>query len=282
MPENKRRITMQKRSTIYAIFAVAFSLAVFIGGYSAGAAVKIKSIANVSTSVAQGADYNLPKTVQAIMSNNSKKNVSITWKQNNVNTDKPGKYTIQGSVKGYSKTVTLTVTVKLTSISFHIKNVKFGMTLAQVRKAIAGEPSTVDDGFLEYTGTMNNLDATIGCFFNDDGKLYDVSVTFKEEHDEENDFIADYNNLEDQLTPSYGEAQDKDDQYGWVDDTLQDDPNSYGLAVSSGDLIISSTRADDAMTITHTLSGEDYEITHELDFKSKTIIGNDDGDDSGE
>jgi hypothetical protein len=71
----------------------------------------VKKIENISISVQQGAKYNLPATVKAQMSNNQTQNLAVKWSPATVNTNTAGTFKYNGTVKGYSKKVVLSVKV---------------------------------------------------------------------------------------------------------------------------------------------------------------------------
>lgn len=72
---------------------------------------KIASVANMNQLVYQKQSYSLPKKVTATMSNNETKKVSITWNPKETNSSKVGTFSYEGTVKGYSKKVKLTLKV---------------------------------------------------------------------------------------------------------------------------------------------------------------------------
>jgi hypothetical protein len=71
----------------------------------------VKKIENISISVQQGAKYNLPSTVKAQMSNNKTQNLAVKWNPVTVNTNTAGTFKYNGTVKGYSKKVVLSLKV---------------------------------------------------------------------------------------------------------------------------------------------------------------------------
>jgi len=74
----------------------------------------IMSISDITKTINQNDSYSLPKTVEAIMSNNSKQQVAVTWSPSTINTSKVGTYEFYGKVNGYSKQVKLTLTINST------------------------------------------------------------------------------------------------------------------------------------------------------------------------
>ena len=73
--------------------------------------LKIISIKNITASVYINQSYSLPKTVDATMSNKTSKKVSITWNPKTATTSKAGTYVHKGTVKGYTKKISLTLKV---------------------------------------------------------------------------------------------------------------------------------------------------------------------------
>jgi Bacterial surface proteins containing Ig-like domains len=71
----------------------------------------ISSVSDISQTVNQDQEYLLPETVEATMSDGTKKQVSVTWNPTTVDTSQIGEQIFNGSVSGYSKYVKLTLTV---------------------------------------------------------------------------------------------------------------------------------------------------------------------------
>jgi mannan endo-1,4-beta-mannosidase len=74
-------------------------------------AVSITSIDNITESVEQGQAFALPSKVSANYSDGTKKEVDVAWIPPSVDTSNAGTFTFKGSVDGYEKQVTLTLTV---------------------------------------------------------------------------------------------------------------------------------------------------------------------------
>ena len=71
----------------------------------------ISTIDPISATVEQNGTYTLPAKVTAKMSDNSTKEVNVTWNPATVDTSTAGAKTFTGTVEGYTSTVTLTLTV---------------------------------------------------------------------------------------------------------------------------------------------------------------------------
>jgi hypothetical protein len=76
----------------------------------------ISNIPNIAVTVNQGSSYNLPSTVQAIMSDGTAENMAVIW-NNEASTSQAGTFTFNGTVNGYSGTVILTLTVNAKSVA---------------------------------------------------------------------------------------------------------------------------------------------------------------------
>ncbi|MCB2298515.1 N-acetylmuramoyl-L-alanine amidase [Clostridium tagluense] len=76
---------------------------------------KVSSVGDIKTNIEQGGKYIFPKTVQATMSNNSKKDVDVVWNSNSLDTSKAGVYTFQGTIKDSTIKVNLVVNVIATT-----------------------------------------------------------------------------------------------------------------------------------------------------------------------
>ncbi|NEZ49089.1 N-acetylmuramoyl-L-alanine amidase [Clostridium botulinum] len=72
---------------------------------------KIKSISDMSIKVYQGDKYNLPEKISATNTDNKNIQVPVTWDRTSVDTSKVGSISIKGKIKGYDKTVTMTIAV---------------------------------------------------------------------------------------------------------------------------------------------------------------------------
>ncbi|KLU60435.1 N-acetylmuramoyl-L-alanine amidase LytC precursor [Peptococcaceae bacterium CEB3] len=91
-----------------------------MGGVLQSIPARILSLANVTASSSSAQQYQLPKTVGAILSDGSQVQVPVTWNLSSVNTGQTGNYTYTttntvytytGTVKGYSGAATLSLTV---------------------------------------------------------------------------------------------------------------------------------------------------------------------------
>ena len=75
----------------------------------------ITSISDITQTINQNDDYTLPSTVVAVMSDNSTKQLPITWNPSDVNTSNSGIYYFYGKVIGWNDDVKLTLTINATA-----------------------------------------------------------------------------------------------------------------------------------------------------------------------
>ena len=71
----------------------------------------ISSIANINKTINQNDVYSLPSTIEAIMSDNSRKQVSVIWSPSDVNTSIVGNYKFIGTVEDTTIKASLTIIV---------------------------------------------------------------------------------------------------------------------------------------------------------------------------
>ncbi|MDT8717367.1 Ig-like domain-containing protein [Clostridium sp. 19966] len=138
--------------------------------------VVITSIDDINANVEAGEAYILPSKVAATYSDGSKADTEVTWSPEIADTSKAGAYIFHGTVAGYDKKITLTLTVNpkpavtITSIDNITVNVKKGesytLPAAVAAKysdgsikdvAITWDTQTVDTskaGYYEFYGTV--------------------------------------------------------------------------------------------------------------------------------
>ncbi len=78
--------------------------------------LSIKNIYNIEVEINVGESFTLPTQVEALMSDDSTKQVAISWTPSTVNTDVAGNFSFSGQVEGYASAVCLLLTVKAISL----------------------------------------------------------------------------------------------------------------------------------------------------------------------
>ncbi|ADL52313.1 cellulase family glycosylhydrolase [Clostridium cellulovorans] len=120
----------------------------------------ITSIEDITSSVPVGYAYTLPTTVSAVYSDGSKKEVSVAWTPSTVDTSKVGTYTFKGSVLGFSKQVSLTLTVYENPAADPIKDIINKIndeTVTTVTMDANANPLIVNDIFKALKGKDKTL-----------------------------------------------------------------------------------------------------------------------------
>jgi len=108
---------------------------------SGGTTVTISRINDLRDNVTEGEPYQLPATVNAIMSNRTSQAQTIVWNTTTPNTNLSGLTTITGTVTGYAQTVKLTLAV----------GKKFGVPAA----IATGQPIVIQGGIVVDLGGMS-------------------------------------------------------------------------------------------------------------------------------
>jgi hypothetical protein len=110
---------------------------------------------------------------------------------------------------------------------------------------------------LFFTGTISGMDTYILYGFKD-GVLNSGSYSIRENFVNENNYIERFEDLRKQLITKYGEPFL--DDVIWKNNLYRDDPDRFGLAVSSGHLEYRTNFKGEGETIISlSLSGENYE-----------------------
>jgi N-acetylmuramoyl-L-alanine amidase len=91
--------------------------------------VNISSISDMTASVQQGNEYDLPLNMTASMSDGSSKNVAVSWSSKTADTSSIGTYTYEGTASGYSKPVKLLLTIGAVPITPPVPTPDSGTTI---------------------------------------------------------------------------------------------------------------------------------------------------------
>jgi len=164
----------------------------------------------------------------------------------------------------------------------------WGMTKAQVLAAEANPPSEIRESngetMVQYDSIkLAGLDGRVVYIFAKD-KLVRAKYLLDTEHEELNDFIADYHAVEPLLRKAFGEPTGQ--RAVWEDDSLQEERKSYldqdratpesilpsdrnvGLAVSLGHLKLYTEWGEGRTKALHAMTGADGRVTHQIEYRS--------------
>ena len=161
-----------------------------------------------------------------------------------------------------------TTQVPTTPIKEGFRSTKWGMSTKEVAETEQNKPLKEDDDALMYEDNISGIDAYILYFFVQD-RLVRAKYIFVDKHTNKNDFIADYKTLKRVLTEKYGSPYD--DNVVWKNDLYKGDTSEWGFAVSLGQLAYVEKWETPETTIYHLLYGENYEISHVVEYSSKAL-----------
>lgn len=147
------------------------------------------------------------------------------------------------------------------------RNTRWGMTAEEVKATDPGLEFIDSDGTLIVENVkVAGLTAATLFSFDNNGVLYQGGYVFTHEHSNATDFVDDYYTLQKQLVSKYGEPTL--DEVKWKNDLLKDDPQNYGVAVSTGQLEYNTIIESGGTKIILRLSGDNYDITLALVYQN--------------
>lgn len=168
------------------------------------------------------------------------------------------------------------------------RQASWGMTQAQVLATEANRPAEVrkSDGevIVRYDSIQFSGLAGRAIYIFAKDKLVRAKYLLDVTHEEENDFIADFQTVEPLLVRQYGKPFSS--RAFWGSDAFQQEPKSYldqdraapseilpsdrfvGLAVSLGQLKLYTQWALARTKVLHGLTGQDHRITHQIEYLS--------------
>ena len=142
----------------------------------------IKKIDDIEVEIKVGDSFSLPTQVEALMSDDSTKQVDISWTPSSVDSSKAGNYEFEGTVEGYSKTVKLKLKIeprvsikKIDDIKVDIK-VGDSFTLPTQVEALMSDDSTKQ---VDISWTPSTVNTNVAGSFSFSGQVegYTSSVS---------------------------------------------------------------------------------------------------------
>jgi hypothetical protein len=168
------------------------------------------------------------------------------------------------------------------------RRVNWGMTQAQVLATEADRPAEIRESggevVVRYESSGDvDLPGRLVYIFVDD-KLVRAKYLSTAQHDEPNDYIADFRAVEPQLMKRYGKPASEravwdsdlfqqerlpylDQDRALATDILPSDTNA-GISVSMGYLRLYTQRIAPGTKIVHALTGAEQRITHQIEYRS--------------
>lgn len=146
----------------------------------------------------------------------------------------------------------------------------WGMSYEDVKKLEESTPILDKENTLAFKGELGNFNVFIAYYFIS-GKLTRGAYLINEKHSNRTMHISDYTKLNKLLTAKYG-LPDEEDRI-WRRDLYKDNIQRWGIAIARGDLVYYTIWKNENTEITHELSGDNFEITHKILYKSKEFEG---------
>ncbi len=182
-----------------------------------------------------------------------------------------GKFTLQYNLNRMKNLfAALIIIIPLSVNSQDIRSFYWGDSMERI-KEIEGKQEWTHpeskDGIQEmiyFSSTISELETYV-CLFFIDNRLTRSKYVFLEEHSNENLYLSDFKSIDEILQEKYGKEETR---YKWRRDLYKDDSDRWGFAVSIGDLFVATNWDTEKTFITHALYGDNYEITHAIEYVS--------------
>jgi hypothetical protein len=159
-----------------------------------------------------------------------------------------------------------------------LRHTLWGMSKEEVRKnenmefvsEHKGDGGSVGLEIIMYKSKINSLNFMVGYFFANN-RLTRARYIMSNEHTNYNSYIADYYDMKNAISTQYGPSPTLDDPI-WADDLYKDNPDAYGMAVSTGHLRYASLWETQETSIQLLLKGDNYKIDLLIDYIGKAFI----------
>lgn len=163
---------------------------------------------------------------------------------------------------------TMAATMQISPASPDFRSVRWGMSKADVRGTENKTPTEGEDGTLLYEDNVLGLPALTFYQFTQE-KLTSAGYLFQAKHYNENDTILDFFAVNVALEDKY--KAEGEDRTKWRSGASDYEKDRYGMAVSLGDLTLEKQWETKESTIVHRLTGENFQTTHILIYRSKEL-----------
>lgn len=114
---------------------------------------------------------------------------------------------------------------------YHFRKTRWGMSKDEVKKSETIKLAADRDTVLGYETQVAGLKCLLLYVFTEE-RLVRAKYVIVEQHTNKNDFLLDFNTLQQKLTQKYGKP--KNDETYWRDDLYKDDVSDWGMAISIG------------------------------------------------
>lgn len=154
-----------------------------------------------------------------------------------------------------------------------IRQLKWGMTMAEVKKAETLKLELDLGSKLKYTAQLGGQNYELLYEFKE-SKLYKATYTSKENYPDKNGYITDFKNLKKLLSQKYG--MPVSDEEKWTNEKYKSNTADHGKAVSEGHIKYSSSWKTDRSSIVVSLSGMNFKCFLVLNYEALNTKWNND------
>jgi hypothetical protein len=172
-------------------------------------------------------------------------------------------------IKRFLFFIITTVTWVPLCIASDFRDAEWGISKEQVGKLEKTEPIYSKTDALTFKGKIANNRVNIIYEFSEN-KLITGAYQFIENHPNGNVYIQDYEKMNEFLDIKYGKPTYRKEI--WNNDIYKDKKGFWGVAVSTGQLMLESSWSEGRTLITHQLSGSNYIIDHSIYYHDKLSI----------
>jgi hypothetical protein len=151
------------------------------------------------------------------------------------------------------------------------RKTSWGMTREQVKGLESSKLVKEDEHGLFYRSELSGFgEVMIGYIFAQ-GKLVRASYLSEVRHTNQNAFIEDFGKIKPNLIEKYGKPES--DDVIWMDDLYRDDPDNWGMAVSTGHLVYEAVWNTKTTKVLEKLKGDNFDVTLMVQYSSLELIG---------
>ncbi len=145
------------------------------------------------------------------------------------------------------------------------RSIEWGVGIAKIKAMEGQDPVHETDDFLMYETHVGGFPANLVFRFVS-GMVHAGWYSFQQKHSDNNDFLSDFESLKKLMTVKYGKEKEYKDY--WFNELYRDDFDERGLAISAGHHSIFVQWGDEETEITLQITGDNYEISLMLLYKS--------------
>jgi len=163
-------------------------------------------------------------------------------------------------------TLIVVIVTTFTATSQDFRKASWGMSPSQVKASESSELVEKSPDLLVYKTTLAGYDAYAGYIFAD-GKLTRAKYILAVTHFNNNDYIPEYEMLNDLLKKKYGKPIE--DEIDWKSREFETrDKTDWGYEIRMGRLVLYSVYRTTTTEIDAVLSAEDFQIVNSIHYQS--------------